>query len=203
MNAPDHYFTSKPASPADLRTMSVRLAGRDLEVDTAPGIFSPARVDLGTSVLLRTVPAPPEHGDLMDLGCGWGPVALSLALAAPAARIWALDVNERALDLVRRNAARHGLSNVIAVRPEDVPPDVAFAAIWSNPPIRVGKQILHDMLLTWLARLEPAAAAHLVVQRNLGADSLANWIAQNVPEVATVTRAASAKGFRVLRVERG
>lgn len=194
----DHYFTASPASAAELRRLEVRLAGRDLTVWTAAGIFSPGRLDLGTEVLLRTVPEPPVAGHLLDLGCGWGPVALTMALASPAATVWAVDVNERALDLVRRNAAELGLTNVVAARPDDVPADVRLAALWSNPPIRVGKDALHGMLLRWLARLEPDAAAHLVVQRNLGADSLQRWLEASG---AVTTRVASAKGFRVLRVD--
>ena len=125
-------------------------------------------------------------------------VALTLALQAPEATVWAVDVNERALDLTRRNAARLDLANVVASRPEDVPDDVRFATLWSNPPIRVGKDVLHDLLRTWLPRLEPGADGYLVVQRNLGADSLQAWIDA---EVASGTnKAASAKGFRVLRV---
>ena len=208
-DAGDHYFTARPASADERRTLTVRLAGREVTVETAGGVFSPGRLDLGTEVLLRTVPEPPPSGDLLDLGCGWGPVALTLALQAPAARVWAVDVNERALDLVRRNAERLGLSNVRAVTPDDVPDDVAFAAVWSNPPIRVGKEALHAMLLRWLPRLAPAADGYLVVQRNLGADSLQRWLADALPEVTgrgsaplEVERAASAKGFRVLRVHR-
>ena len=194
----DHYFTASPASADERRHVTVTLAGRELEVETAAGVFSPGHVDLGTRVLLRTVPEPPATGDLLDLGCGWGPVALTMALEAPGARVWAVDVNERALDLVRRNAARLGLTNVEAVRPEDVPADVRFAALWSNPPIRIGKDALHAMLRTWLPRVAPGAEALLVVQRNLGADSLAAWIDR---EVAPGTaKLASAKGFRVLRV---
>lgn len=201
-DTPDHYFTADPASAADRRTMLVRLAGQDHEVETASGVFSPGRIDLGTSVLLRSAPTPPAGGNLLDLGCGWGPITFSLALASPEATIWAVDVNERALDLVRRNAVRLGLSNIRAGRPEDVPHDVGFAAIWSNPPIRVGKQALHGMLSAWLPRLELGAAAHMVVQRNLGADSLQTWIQQNISAVSEVTRVASAKGFRVLRATR-
>ncbi|WP_102508945.1 class I SAM-dependent methyltransferase [Sanguibacter massiliensis] len=194
----DHYFTASPASADERRHVTVTLAGRELEVETAAGVFSPGHVDLGTRVLLRTVPEPPATGDLLDLGCGWGPVALTMALEAPGTRVWAVDVNERALDLVRRNAARHGLTNIEAVRPEDVPADVRFAALWSNPPIRIGKDALHAMLRTWLPRVAPGAEALLVVQRNLGADSLAAWIDR---EVAPGTaKLASAKGFRVLRV---
>jgi len=217
----DHYFTAWPASADERRTLSVRLAGRDVTVETAGGVFSPGRLDLGTQVLLRSVPQPPATGDLLDLGCGWGPVALSLAMESPDARVWAVDVNERALDLVRRNAARLGLTGIRAVTPDAVPDDATFDAVWSNPPIRVGKDALHAMLLTWLPRLAPGAQAHLVVQRNLGADSLQRWLAEalGADDVAghdagqgpahgpagmlTVERAASAKGFRVLRVSRG
>jgi len=198
----DHYFTARPASPDERRVRTVTLAGQDVDVETAGGVFSPDHVDLGTEVLLRSVPAPPAAGDVLDLGCGWGPVALSLALASPGARVWAVDVNERALDLVRRNAERLGCANVVAVTPDEVPDDVTFAALWSNPPIRVGKAELHALLLRWLPRLSPGAQAHLVVSKNLGADSLQRWVAETLDASADVERVASAKGFRVLRVHR-
>ena len=198
MSETDHYFTAQPASPDERRLLRVYLAGRELEVETAGGIFSPDHVDLGTRVLLEHVPPPPAEGDLLDLGCGWGPVALSLALASPAARVWAVDVNERALDLTRRNAERLGLTSVQAVRPEQVPDDVRFAAIWSNPPIRVGKAALHGMLTQWLGRRAPGGEAHLVVAKNLGADSLQRWITAELG--LPVERTASVKGFRVLAV---
>jgi 16S rRNA (guanine1207-N2)-methyltransferase len=196
----DHYFTARPASPDERRSIVVHLAGRELHVETAGGVFSPAHVDHATRVLLDEVPAPPVAGDLLDLGCGWGPLALELALRSPAARVWAVDVNERALDLVRRNAAAVGATDVRAVLPDDVPDDVRFAAIWTNPPIRVGKAALHDLLLRWLPRLAPGGAAHLVVGKNLGADSLHRWLADELAPRASVERVASARGFRVLRV---
>lgn len=191
----EHYFTARPASADQRRTLHVRLAGRDLEVETAGGVFSPDHVDLGTQVLLRTVPAPPDHGELLDLGCGWGPVALTLALLSPQARVWAVDVNERALDLARRNADRLGLGNVVAAAPDDVPDDVRFDALWSNPPVRVGKPALHDLLTRWLPRV--TGEAWLVVGRNLGADPLQRWLTDEAG--LPTTREASAKGFRVLR----
>ena len=197
----DHYFTAHPASSAELRPLRVRLADRELELETARGVFSPDRLDLGTRVLLDTVPPPPPSGELLDLGCGWGPIALTLALRSPGARVWAVDVNERALDLVRRNARALGLDNVHAVGPDEVPDDVSPVALWSNPPIRVGKAALHELLLRWLPRLAPGAQAHLVVQRNLGADSLQRWLAEQLGERTTVTRIETAKGFRVLRVD--
>lgn len=198
----DHYFSSAPSSDARTRTIRVSLAGREVELVTAGGVFSPEHLDQGTRVLLDTVPAPPATGHLLDLGAGWGPIALTLAMRSPEATVWAVDVNERALDLTRRNAARLGLHNINAVVPDDVPADVRFAAIWSNPPIRVGKQELHDMLTRWLTRLDDSeeAAAWLVVAKHLGAESLQRWIGAELG--LEVERAANSKGFRVLDVRR-
>lgn len=195
----DHYFSdSAPAADGERRPVSVELAGRPLTLETAGGVFSPGGLDRATAVLLDAVPDPPAEGDLLDLGCGWGPVALSLALRSPGARVWAVDVSERALDLTRRNAEAAGLGTVRAVRPEEVPADLAFAAIWSNPPIRVGKAALHDLLTTWLPRLAKGSDAHLVVGKHLGADSLARWVGEELD--LPVERVASRRGFRVLRV---
>jgi len=198
----EHYFSSTPESELRLRPITVTLAGQQFELTTAGGIFSPDRVDAGTQVLLANTPPPPPGGNLLDLGCGWGPISLSLAIESPRATVWAVDVNERALDLVRRNAEKIGVTNINAVRPEDVPADIQFMTIRSNPPIRVGKAELHDMLGFWLPRLDEAADAWLVVQRNLGSDSLQRWLDGSLPEGFTVTRAATHKGYRVLKVRR-
>ncbi len=202
MAPPEHYFSASPGGQVVYRTISVELAGRRLDLTTSNGIFSPERVDVGTRVLLGNVPTPPPGGQLLDLGCGWGPIALSLALESPHATVWAVDVNQRALDLVRRNAESLGLSNVNAVTPDGVPDDVSFMTVWSNPPIRVGKNELHDMLLRWLPRLEPGTDAWLVVQRNLGSDSLHRWLQAELPDEFAISRAATSKGFRVLRARR-
>ncbi len=196
----DHYFSARPASAQGRRPLTVRLGGREVELETASGVFSADRLDPGTQVLLREVPDPPRHGNLLDLGCGWGPISLSLALAAPEAVVWGVDVNERALDLLQRNASRVDVGTVRPRRPDDVPDDVRFAALWSNPPIRVGKQVLHDLLLRWLPRLDDGASAYLVVQRNLGADSLQRWLVDQLGASWSVQRHASAKGYRVLHL---
>lgn len=203
MSTPDHYFTADPASPAQQRTITVRLAGQTLQVRSAAGIFSPGGVDQGTAVLLRHAPAPPPEGALLDLGCGWGPIALTLALRSPEASVYAVDVNERALDLLRTTAASLGLDRLHASQPDGIPADLRFDAIWSNPPIRVGKAVLHDLLLTWLPRLAPGGVAHLVVQKNLGSDSLQRWLAEQLDaDEFAVSRFTSDKGFRILAVER-
>ncbi|MGI8949813.1 MAG: class I SAM-dependent methyltransferase [Ornithinimicrobium sp.] len=210
---PEHYFTAEPVSDGELRERTIELAGHTVTVHTAGGVFSPGDLDKGTAVLLRSAPPPPADGTFLDLGCGWGPLALTLALASPQATVYAVDVSRRALDLTRRNADRLGcaatLANgpssgggIVTAEPDGVPDDVTFDLIWSNPPIRVGKQALHEMLVHWLPRLAPGGTAYLVVSKNLGADSLQTWLTTQLPH-ADVSRHASSKGFRVLAVHAG
>lgn len=198
----DHYFSASPSSSFSPKKIHVTLQGRALELTTAGGTFSPDRLDAGTAVLLANVPPPAPGGNLLDIGCGWGPITLSLALASPHATVWAVDVNERSLDLTRQNAEALGLDNVRACRPEDVPDDIVFRTIWSNPPIRVGKNELHGLLEKWLPRLDERSDAWLVVARNLGSDSLQRWLSLTLPKTFSVSRTATGKGYRVLRVRR-
>jgi 16S rRNA (guanine1207-N2)-methyltransferase len=200
--ASEHYFTENPGSALKLRTIRATIAGREVDLTTANAVFSPERVDAGTQVLLSSVPAPPPGGNLLDLGCGWGPIALTLASESPHATVWAVDVNERALDLVRRNADVMGLTNINAVLAADVPADLEFMTIWSNPPIRVGKAELHGLLQTWMPRLAVGSDAWLVVARNLGADSLQRWMDSEFGDSLSVSREELKKGYRVLRARR-
>lgn len=200
MSIGDHYFSATPGSVPNLRPFTATLAGLPRDLVTANGIFCPDRIDTGTQVLLDHVPQAPPGGQLLDLGCGWGPLALTMALDSPRATVWAVDVNTRALDVVRANAERLGVTNIIAALPDEVSQDIAFTTIWSNPPIRIGKTSLHELLTAWLPRLEPGSDAWLVVQRNLGSDSLHRWLESNFPDYTT-TRSATAKGFRVLRAK--
>lgn len=199
----EHYFSAFPAGDARERRHRFTIRGVEHEVSTASGVFSADRLDKGTQVLLSHVPAPPATGTFLDLGCGWGPIALALADAAPRATVLATDVNERGLELTASNAARAGHTHLRAVEASALLAELRDAEarvdlIWSNPPVRIGKSALHELLETWLALLSDDGEAWLVVGRNLGADSLAAWLSA---QGWTVTKAASAKGFRVLRVQ--
>lgn len=195
----DHYFTATPSAPSRPGHVELSLPDMQLELLADRGVFSGGRVDPGTLTLLRESPPPPAVGDLLDLGCGYGPIACALARRSPAATVWAIDVNSRALELTSSNATSLGLANVRSVNPDEVPPGVVFSGIWSNPPVRVGKEALHELLSTWLARLDEGARAWLVVNRHLGSDSLADWLGANG---WAVRRAASKSGYRVLEVAR-
>ncbi|MFC4104832.1 class I SAM-dependent methyltransferase [Micromonospora zhanjiangensis] len=198
----DHYFTAQPATAEHRRDIEFTVAGRDYRLTSAAGVFSADRLDAGTAVLLRKgdLPGPGTTGPLLDLGCGYGPITCVLAASAPDATVWAVDVNARARALAVDNARRLGVAGrVRVVAPDEVPDDVRFGQLWSNPPIRIGKAELHAMLLRWLPRLAPDGVAWLVVGRHLGGDSLQRWL---VEQGWTVGRHASQKGFRVLRVTR-
>jgi len=200
-----HYFSVSPDSPFERRRLQVELEGRPVTVSTAGGIFSPEGVDKGTAVLLKHVPDPAPTGHLLDIGCGWGPIALTMAMRSPKATVWAVDVNERSRTLCAENAAALGLENVQVMAPEEVPSAVRFDTIWSNPPIRVGKKVLHELLELWLPRLAEDTEAWMVVQKNLGADSLLTWIRSmlaSVGEDFSADRPETDKGFRLLRVRR-
>ena len=191
-----HYFETPAPGARSPGRVRLTAAGRVLDLATDAGVFSRAQLDPGTSVLLEVAPPPPVGGDLLDVGCGYGPVALSMAVQSPDAVVWAVDVNERARDLCAANAAAAGAANVRVRHPDEVPEGVLFARIASNPPIRVGKEVLHELLRRWLDRLRPDGEAYLVVQKHLGSDSLQRWL---VEQGWPTRRIASRRGFRVLR----
>ncbi len=196
----DHYFSPTPGGAEDRRTVEFHAAGRRFALTTAAGVFSPDRLDPGTGVLLHkaALPGPDEPGPLLDLGCGYGPLACVLATVAARATVWAVDVNQRARRLTRENAAALGIAERVHVRePDQVPAQLSFSQIWSNPPVRVGKDELHGLLQRWLPRLAPDGVAWLVVARYLGGDSLQRWL---VEQGWDATRHASQRGYRVLRI---
>jgi 16S rRNA (guanine1207-N2)-methyltransferase len=200
-----HYFDEQPTAAPQPVDCELALPDMRLRFTTDRGVFGYGRIDTGTTLLLQRGPQPSTIGPLLDVGCGVGPIAVTLARRAPAATVWAVDVNERARNLCAANARLNDVGDRVRVSaPDDVPVDLRFAEIWSNPPIRIGKAALHDLLLHWLARLVPGGVAYLVVQRHLGADSLQRWLSEGDDATARPSypteRIGSAAGYRLLRV---
>lgn len=198
-DAAGHYFDPTPGTASQPRRVRLTLPDLTVELTTDRGVFSGDRVDAGTKYLLLDAPPPPASGTFVDLGCGYGPIACTLASRSPGATVWAVDVNERARALCRANADALGLGNVVVAAPDEVPEDLAVDLLWSNPPIRIGKAALHDLLRTWLERLARTGAAVLVVQKHLGADSLQRWLHD---EGWRTDRLGSRAGYRLLEVAR-
>ena len=196
----EHYFTADPQAPFKRIPVRADVWGHWLELTTGSGVFAQGRLDIGTGVLLREQSPPESARTVLDLGCGYGVIGLAVAVAVPECQVTAVDVNERALLLANENARQLGVADRFrACLPDEVDPDATYDEIWSNPPIRIGKEALHDLLLTWLPRLAPDGCARLVVGKNLGSDSLAEWLTDQGFPTAKV---GSAKGFRVLETRR-
>jgi 16S rRNA G1207 methylase RsmC len=203
----DHYFSADPSVPFSREPVTCEVWGRRLDLVSGSGVYSRGRLDIGTSVLFRET-EPPPPGQVLDLGTGYGVIGLAVAAAwrsdgvAPGAgSVTGVEVNQRAVLLANENADRMRLNDRFhAVVPDAAPAGASYDEIWSNPPIRIGKPALHELLLTWFARLRPEGRALLVVGKNLGGDSLQAWLTdQGYP----TTRLASAKGFRVLESRPG
>jgi 16S rRNA (guanine1207-N2)-methyltransferase len=196
----EHYFTADPKAPFKRVPVRADVWGHWLELTTGSGVFAQGRLDIGTGVLLREQSPPESARTVLDLGCGYGVIGIAVAIAVPECVVTAIDVNERAVLLANENAAQLGVTDrFTASLPDAVDPGATYDEIWSNPPIRIGKEALHDLLLAWLPRLVPDGRARLVVGKNLGADSLAAWLTEQGYPTAKV---ASAKGFRVLESRR-
>jgi 16S rRNA (guanine1207-N2)-methyltransferase len=203
----DHYFSADPSVPFEREPLSCEVWGQRLDLVSGSGVYSRGRLDIGTSVLFRET-EPPVPGRVLDLGTGYGVIGLAVAAAwkadgvrAEAGSVTGVEVNRRAVLLANENAERLGLADrFLACLPEEAPAGTTYDEIWSNPPIRIGKPALHELLLHWFGRLVPDGRAVMVIGKNLGGDSLQAWLTgQGFP----TGRVASAKGFRVLESRRG
>lgn len=199
--AGEHYFTEDPSAPLKTSEVSFEVGQSEFLLTAGSGTFSSSKLDPGTRVLLSKSDHFPTAGNVLDLGCGWGPISCAIARLSPETKVWALDINQRSLDLTQKNASRLGLHNIKPVVASQIPDDVQFSSIWSNPPIRIGKQALHELLNTWIPRLAPEGEAMLVVAKQLGADSLSTWLQNQFPELE-ISRFSTDKGYRVLRIFR-
>jgi 16S rRNA (guanine1207-N2)-methyltransferase len=195
----EHYFSADPSAPSKTSEVFFKVGDKEFNLQAASGTFSATKLDPGTRVLLQHHDLFPDTGDVLDLGCGWGAISISIATFSPETTLWGLDVNQRSLNLTQANAKRLHLGNVKAVLANEIPSHQKFDAIWSNPPIRVGKAVLHDLLLTWIPRLNRGGVGMFVVAKQLGADSLQAWMQEQFPEFE-ISRLSTDKGFRVIRV---
>jgi 16S rRNA G1207 methylase RsmC len=194
-----HYFSEQPQTDAKTHSVEFELEGTVFNLTAASGTFSSTRLDSGTRVLLKESALFPVSGTVLDIGCGWGPISLAVATLRPETEVFGLDVNSRSLELAQANAVALKLKNFKAVRAEQIPNELLFDGIWSNPPIRVGKAVLHQLMQTWIPRLKPGASAMLVVQKQLGAESFQKWLSETFTEF-DVAKQSIDKGYRVIRV---
>src|SRR5262249_26317813 len=161
------YFSADPSAPFEREPFACTVWGQRLDLVSGSGVYSRGRLDPGTAVLFRET-EPPAPGEVLDLGTGYGVIRLAIAGPRPArgsagGRVTGVEVNQRAVLLANENAAALRVQDqFLACAPEQVGAGTTYDEIWSNPPIRIGKQALHDLLLTWFARLRPQGRAVMV-----------------------------------------
>jgi 16S rRNA G1207 methylase RsmC len=194
-----HYFSEQPAGQSKSTEVTFDLEGQTFKLKAASGTFSSTRLDKGTRVLLGESQHFPTTGSVLDIGCGWGPISLAIARLRPETEVWGLDINSRSLEMARQNALALGLENFTGALKAEIPADLEFDGIWSNPPIRIGKAALHGLMEEWIPRLKTGASAMLVVQKQLGAESFQSWLAARFTG-CDVAKHSIYKGYRVIRV---
>ena len=195
----DHYFTASPGSGHRYAEAEYAFRGETLRFLTDAGVFSRGEVDFGTDALLRALPEE-MTGRVLDLGCGWGAVGVSVGKKYPGCRIVMSDVNERALDLARKNAAANGV-RADAVQSDGLEKvDGVFDYILTNPPIRAGKQVIYRLFAQSAEKLTENGALYLVIRRQQGAESALKYLKTIFVEAETVEKSG---GFWVIRCSGG
>ena len=172
----DHYYTRVPQSESKPVGCEYTYRGVALTFQTDAGVFSKGEVDTGTRLLLEALPEEMK-GDILDLGCGWGVIGISIARKWPETKVTMADVNTRALDLSRENAKRNG-AEVTCVESDGMAElaEKTFDAVVTNPPIRAGKQVIYRMFADAAARLKPGGALYLVIRKQQGAESCMKYL---------------------------
>lgn len=192
----DHYYTREPQSESRPVECEYVYRGERLRFVTDAGVFSKGEVDNGTRLLLEALPEQ-MSGEILDLGCGWGVIGISIAKKWPECRVTMADVNLRALELSRENAKKN------RVETECIESDGmaalasrTFDAVVTNPPIRAGKQVIYQMFADAAKSLKPGGALYLVIRKQQGAESCIKYLKTIYGEVEKLDRSG---GFWVIK----
>ncbi|WP_010285023.1 class I SAM-dependent methyltransferase [Bacillus timonensis] len=197
----EHYYTSKPTVASNQKIWSFVLKGNSFSFTSDSGVFSKNEVDFGTRLLVEEFKAPEVAGPFLDVGCGYGPIGLALAKIHNERFVEMIDVNERAVELAKKNAETNKITNV-EIHQSDLFTNVkkqGFAAILSNPPIRAGKKVVHHILEESYRYLLPGGELWVVIQKKQGAPSAIEKLEKVFEEVEIVERK---KGYHIIRAIR-
>ena len=190
----DHYYTENPTSAHDERQITVTALGNELTFITDAGVFSRDGLDRGTEILLNAL--PPLSGRVLDLGCGWGAVGVSLGKKYPGLDIVMTDVNSRAVELSRRNLQLNGVQAQVVQGDSYAAVTGTFDAIITNPPIRAGKALIYSLFDQAQDRLNPGGALYIVIRKQQGAPSALKHLQETWPSAEIIDRAS---GYWILR----
>lgn len=193
----DHYYTRTPSSMSDERTITADLRGHSLRFTTDAGIFSRDYVDFGSRLLVETMEIP-VGAKVLDVGCGYGPIGIAAAKLHEANRVTMIDVNERAVELAKRNVEMNQVHNARVMVSDlyEAVTDRDYDVVLTNPPIRAGKQVVHAIFSGALEVLRAGGSLWVVIQKKQGAPSAFAKLQELYSSVEEVTKD---KGYRIFR----
>jgi len=197
----EHYYSKQPSVESNPHSFSYTLKGKVFQFTSDSGVFSKNEVDFGSRLLIETFKLPTVSGDILDVGCGYGPIGISLASVDSSRRVDMIDVNERAIALAKKNAEANGVLNVDVFQSdifENVVKD-SYAAIVTNPPIRAGKQTVHNIFEGSFDRLIAGGELWVVIQKKQGAPSAIKKLEKLFSEVEVVEKK---KGYYIIRAKK-
>jgi 16S rRNA (guanine1207-N2)-methyltransferase len=197
----EHYYTSKPSTRHDVHCLDATLRGRKLKLETDAGVFSKKGVDFGSELLIETMNFSSE-AKVLDVGCGYGPIGLSAALLASGGHVTMVDVNERAVELAKRNAELNQIANVTVLQSDrlEAVRGRQFDVVLTNPPIRAGKETVHSIFEQAHDALVSGGTLWVVIQKKQGAPSAWAKLESLFAEVEEVERD---KGYWILKATKG
>lgn len=195
----EHYYSNKPQTESKPRHFDFVLLGQTFSFETDAGVFSKSEVDFGSRLLIDTFEAPTQQGDIYDIGCGYGPIGLSIAKANADRTVYMFDVNERAIALSKKNAERNGVQNVRIFESNGlsaIAHNAQAAAILTNPPIRAGKDVVFRFYEEACEHLVTGGDLWVVIQKKQGAPSTVAYLEEHFSEVAVM---AKKKGYWIIK----
>lgn len=198
----NHYYSQQPEAESNRKSWAFTLRGNSFHFQSDRGVFSKNEVDFGSRLLIETFTIPDQKGDLLDVGCGYGPIGISLAKEFKDLTVDMIDVNERAVELAKVNAEANGVKNVRIIASnlfENVDPSKKYAAVLTNPPIRAGKKVVHEIFEKSFESLLPGGELWIVIQKKQGAPSAIAKLNEMFKEVVTVKKD---KGYFIIRAEK-
>ncbi|MRX72554.1 methyltransferase [Bacillus lacus] len=197
----DHYYSEKPSVKSERKTWEFTLRGKPFVFQSDRGVFSKNEVDFGSRLLIESFIFPDAEGDLLDVGCGYGPIGISLAAEFPDSLIEMVDINERAIQLAKDNAEKNNIRNVRIYQSNLLEQTAGkkYAAILSNPPIRAGKKVVHEIFEKSFHQLHPRGELWIVIQKKQGAPSALDKLNDLFGEAEVVNKD---KGYFIIKAKK-
>ncbi|MBM7663372.1 16S rRNA (guanine1207-N2)-methyltransferase [Bacillus mesophilus] len=197
----EHYYSRNPSVESNQQNFNYTLRGHSLRFTTDQGVFSKGDIDFGSRLLIDSIHLADVEGRILDVGCGYGPIGLTMAKEYPDRIVDMVDVNERALSLAEKNAQSNDITNVEIYYSNALQnvEQSSYAMIITNPPIRAGKKVVHEIFEEGFSRLVKGGELWIVIQKKQGAPSAIEKLKTLTEDVEIVMKS---KGYFIIKARR-